>query len=147
MSKPTIYSSPNLTRAQLRTDLDLLLGPSILPHLPLLLSQSTPSTPPPNSFTPKPSDPLTTFTTPTPSETAISVLDDFSVSTARPETSQRLIKAYINTMRREVIPMGVEGGGDKVAGRIDVVREKGEGLVNVLRSVRVDGARKDGGGG
>ena len=67
---------------------------------------------------------------------ALSLLDSYSTSTASTQDSQRLIAAYIRDTKGEVLAMD-RTEGDRLGGRIDNVREKGEGVKDALSGVKI----------
>lgn len=129
-----------MSREDLRSDISQLLSlPK--PTLSALLNLST-RLPPPSSSSTRTPIPPTSSAIPThisnnwgPQQPAIDLLETFTPSGANHETSQALIKAYIRDMRG-IIPMGAEGEGERLGGRIDVVRERAEGVGRVLEGVR-----------
>ena len=69
-------------------------------------------------------------------KSALSTLDTFTPSTSDHKASQELIKAYIRDMRGNVLKMD-RGEGDRLGARIDVVREKAEGIKAALGKVKM----------
>ncbi len=120
-----------LTHDQLRSDISHLLTipPSSLSSLLIPSALSNPSQ---NHTAPQPT---------ASSQSAIEFLETYIPSSTDPALSQRLIKAYIRDIRRDILPEGREGNmgidGEKLGGRIDAVREKADGVGKALEGVKV----------
>ncbi|CAD6577748.1 MAG: hypothetical protein TREMPRED_002029 [Tremellales sp. Tagirdzhanova-0007] len=125
-------TSPSLSREQLQADIShlLTLTPTTLSSL-LNPDISTP-------FPPQPISASSTSTAGSPPASAIQILDTFTPSSSLVTASQDLIKAYIRDMRGDILRTHEVGlDGERLGGRIDVVREKAEGVVDALEGVRV----------
>ena len=120
------------TREQLQSDLSHLLN--LTPATLSSLLNPITSTPPPPAIPPSPS----TSTAERPTVSAIHILDTFTPSSSDVTVSQELIKAYVRDMRGDILRKN-EGGfdGEGLGGKIDVAREKAEGVVNALEGVQV----------
>jgi hypothetical protein len=67
--------------------------------------------------------------------TVIDRLDTFSPSSKNHEASLSLSRAYVKTMRTEVLKMD-DGRLDRLGQRVDEVREKGTEIVEALGEVK-----------
>ena len=75
-------------------------------------------------------------TTPTTTKGAVEALETVSINTSTPDETQPLTKAYINSMRSEVL--GIDGGDNEELGnKLDAIRGKAEGISEALGEVKV----------
>ena len=75
-------------------------------------------------------------TTPTTTKGAVEALETVSINTSTPNETQPLTKAYIKSMRSEVL--GIDGGANEELGdKLDAIRGKAEGISEALGEVKV----------
>lgn len=71
-----------------------------------------------------------------PDKSASDVIETVSIGNCSPDESQQLTKAYINSMREDV--MGIEDGkSDAIGNRVDAARGKAQDSAEALGEVKV----------
>jgi len=75
-------------------------------------------------------------TTPTTTKGAVEALETVSINSSTPDETQPFTKAYIKSMRSEVL--GTDGGANEELGnKLDAIRGKAEGISEALTEVKV----------
>jgi len=103
-----------ITRAGLSNDIDLMRSMSLTKLNTLPLNNKTPI----------------------PTKGAVEALETVSINTSTPDETQPLTKAYINTMRSEVL--GIDGGANEELGdKLDATRRRAAGISEALGEVKL----------